>query len=676
MIQKKILLLLCASGLSISPAWGFSTDLSSLVRNCNTNSATTNAAIVVTATFTNGAGVVLRGFCYSEQIPSGLKVTVLGLSLNGQGVTNYTFESGLDSDVYPGCTPYRWVLEQPTGFIGNNPVPTNATVRIQYSITSPAIGSFNLQQFNWAGYNPANTNVSFGYSESSDAQSVSFVGTAPDTQAPTVPTNLSATAVSVSQVNLAWAAATDNVGVTGYRVFRNSSQIGTATATSFSDTGLAASTTYTYAVAAFDAAGNASAQSLSVSATTPAPPPPDTTPPTISITTPANGAVVAGTVPVSASAADNVGVAGVQFMVDGASLGAEVATAPYQVSWSTTSTSNGSHTVTARARDAAGNTATATATVVVSNTVPTVGLVCDWAMDDGTGTTAADSSGSGNPGTLVNGPTWTTGKINGALSFNGTNNYVSTPGIKLNGTRAVSVCLWVNRTYSKTGGHALFESTANFNNSTTGFGVFPDDVSTCSGGGMLVGLQGNAGYNLKCFAQPSSGVWHHLAVVLDKSQNAANEVNVYVDGVLQTAQAQPYSSANTNNFGTNPLYLMSRGGSQEFNAGVIDDFRVYSRALSASEIQQLYALGTAPLSGVNAALAVTQVPVTVSYKSPDNQVQFSFRGTPGHSYEIQWCPTLFGTWQSLATVNADASGQVVYEGPAPGGTAFFRVVLP
>ena len=96
-------------------------------------------------------------------------------ALNGQSVTNYTFESGLDSDVYPGCTPYRWVLELPAGFTENNPVPANATVRIQYSITSPTVGSFNLQQFNWAGYDPANTNASFGYSESSDAQLVSFV---------------------------------------------------------------------------------------------------------------------------------------------------------------------------------------------------------------------------------------------------------------------------------------------------------------------------------------------------------------------------------------------------------------------------------------------------------------------------------------------------------------------
>src|ERR1035437_6245868 len=168
MHQKTLSLMLCASGLSISAALGFSTDPSSLARNCGTTAATTNAPIVVTATFTNGAGLALRGFCFSEQIPSGLNVTMLGFTLNGQSVANYTFESGLDSDVYPGCTPYRWGLELPPGFSENNPVPVNASVQVQYSISSPAVGSFNLQQFSWAGYDPVSTNASFGYSESSD----------------------------------------------------------------------------------------------------------------------------------------------------------------------------------------------------------------------------------------------------------------------------------------------------------------------------------------------------------------------------------------------------------------------------------------------------------------------------------------------------------------------------
>src|SRR5206468_12630419 len=74
----------------------------------------------------------------------------------------------------------------------------------------------------------------------------------------------------------------------------------------------------------------------------------DTTPPSVSISAPASGATVSGSVTVSASASDNIGVAGVQFLVDGANLGAEDTSSPYSVSWNTTTVGNGSHTLTAR----------------------------------------------------------------------------------------------------------------------------------------------------------------------------------------------------------------------------------------------------------------------------------------------------------------------------------------
>jgi len=97
-------------------------------------------------------------------------------------------------------------------------------------------------------------------------------------------------------------------------------------------------------------------------------PPPDTTPPTVSISSPANGATVSGTITVAANASDNVGVAGVQFLLDGAALGAEDTAAPFAVSWNAATASSGSHTLTAIARDAAGNRATsAGVTVTVSN---------------------------------------------------------------------------------------------------------------------------------------------------------------------------------------------------------------------------------------------------------------------------------------------------------------------
>src|SRR3989442_564141 len=97
----------------------------------------------------------------------------------------------------------------------------------------------------------------------------------------------------------------------------------------------------------------------------------DTAPPTVAITAPSAGATVSGTITVSANASDDVGVAGVQFMLDGAPLGAEDTTAPYTVPWNTTGVVDGSHTLTAVARDFSSKTKTSAAvTVTVANTSP------------------------------------------------------------------------------------------------------------------------------------------------------------------------------------------------------------------------------------------------------------------------------------------------------------------
>ena len=94
----------------------------------------------------------------------------------------------------------------------------------------------------------------------------------------------------------------------------------------------------------------------------------DTTPPSVSVSSPVEGASLSGTITMTANAADNIGVVGVQFAIDGVNTGAEATTAPYSTPWNTLTATNGSHTVTAVARDAAGNTTTSAAvTVSVSN---------------------------------------------------------------------------------------------------------------------------------------------------------------------------------------------------------------------------------------------------------------------------------------------------------------------
>jgi hypothetical protein len=174
---------------------------------------------------------------------------------------------------------------------------------------------------------------------------------------------------------------------------------------------------------------------------------PDTTKPVVVITAPRDGDTVSGTLSVSANAVDDVAVAGVQFRLDGVALGAEDTSAPYSVSWNTTTAANGAHVLTAVARDTANNTAgSLSVNVVVLNTVAQIpaGLVAGYSFDAGSGTTATDSSGKGNTGTLAN-TTWTTsGKFGGALTFNGTSSQVNIPdNTTLDLTNGMTLAAWV-----------------------------------------------------------------------------------------------------------------------------------------------------------------------------------------------------------------------------------------
>jgi hypothetical protein len=166
----------------------------------------------------------------------------------------------------------------------------------------------------------------------------------------------------------------------------------TLTATLTPSAALANSTTYTArldtTIKAAD--GTALAAPVTWTFTTAAPPPaPDTTAPTATITAPSGGTVSA-TVTVTADAADDRGVAGVQFKLDGANLGAEDTTAPYSVLWNTGGVANGNHVLTAEARDAANNTGpSAQVTVDVQNTGPVPGTTTTRINSGGGALTAA-----------------------------------------------------------------------------------------------------------------------------------------------------------------------------------------------------------------------------------------------------------------------------------------------
>jgi uncharacterized lipoprotein YddW (UPF0748 family) len=148
-----------------------------------------------------------------------------------------------------------------------NGTPAVTSVQDQYSTTANQGGWFLV------GPNLPFAAGSVGYVEVSNyttsgglisADAAKFVRVSADTQAPTVPTGVNATAVSTTSMQVSWTASTDDTGVTGYRVFRNGSAVGTSTTTSYTDTGLIANTLYCYKVSAYDGVPNESAQSLAV----------------------------------------------------------------------------------------------------------------------------------------------------------------------------------------------------------------------------------------------------------------------------------------------------------------------------------------------------------------------------------------------------------------------------
>jgi hypothetical protein len=219
-----------------------------------------------------------------------------------------------------------------------------------------------------------------------------------DTSAPTVNITSHSSGATVGGTVTVSATASDNVGVTGVQFKLDGANLGAEdTAAPYSvswNTTTAGNGSHSLTAVARDAAGNRTTSApVTVTVLN------DTSAPTVSITSPSSGATVGGIIAVSAAASDNVGVAGVQFKLDGANLGGEDTSAPYSVSWNTTTASNGSHSLTTVARDAAGNRTTSapvTVTVLNDTSAPTVSITSPVSGATVSGTVTVSASASDN----------------------------------------------------------------------------------------------------------------------------------------------------------------------------------------------------------------------------------------------------------------------------------------
>jgi hypothetical protein len=366
----------------------------------------------------------------------------------------------------------------------------------------------------------------------------------------TVPTGLTATGVSNSQINLSWTSSTEPGGtIAGYDVYQNGVRVASTVGTSYADLGLIAGTSYAYTVAAYDASGMGSAQSAPISASTLSGIPPN--------------------------------------------------------------------------------------------------LVAYYNFNEGAGTVLHDSSGNGSNGTIA-GATWSaSGKYGGTLVFNGGTGYVIAPNANVGA--AMTLEAWVNPATIEEG----VVATENFTGASPGwFGLFDlgysgpqgDVVTGSSCCTNAVGRDGNIPL--------TSNVWTHLALTYD-----GTAVQLFIDGVQVGSQPQ----SGVIDTGSQPLHIGGDPHSTWGFTGMIDELRIYNRALSQTEIQN-----DMPGNG-NIGVTVAAAPATA-------QVQVdgvTYTGSQAFQWVVGSTHTLTAPSPQAVTYNS----QTIWTGWSNGAVAASQTIV-
>jgi hypothetical protein len=296
-----------------------------------------------------------------------------------------------------------------------------------------------------------------------------------------------------------------------------------------------------------------------------------TNPPSVAITSPGPASRISGDVVLTASANDDTGVAGVQFRLNGKPLGGEVLKAPYKLTWNTRQVASGTHTLTAIARDRDGNTTESTPMpVFVFNTIGRPGVIASYAFNEGSGAIVHDGTGNGHHGTIA-GATWAAnqGRFGHALAFTGTGmvSIASSIGLELNGPLTIEA--WV-RPDANTGQLTVV---AKEHAGEMAYALYANRVRGPTG---LIRVS-CAEIAAVGPAPLTIGQWTHLAMTYDGAfvrlyNNGAEIRRVAISGPLDV-------SGGTLRIGGSTLL-------GQYFKGLIDEVRIYNRALSAAEIQQ------------------------------------------------------------------------------------------
>ena len=238
------------------------------------------------------------------------------------------------------------------------------------------------------------------------------------------------------------------------------------------------------------------------------------------------------------------------------------------------------------------------ATIMCIVVVPTVSadptdyLVAYWKFDEGSGNTAYDSA-SDNDGTIY-GATWTTdGKVGGALSFDGTGDYIyaaNEENFDFDYDDAFTLEAWF-----KTSSNACINIISKWDSTPSHIGYQLIKHASTYGNVIYFFLTNTyampGGNQIRCWGTTdvADGVWHHVAVTYDGSGSLSG-VNIYVDGNSETlsSTADTVSDTTTND---NPLQISGREGNNYAFIGCIDEVAIYNSELSEDEIDYHYCLG-------------------------------------------------------------------------------------
>ena len=200
------------------------------------------------------------------------------------------------------------------------------------------------------------------------------------------------------------------------------------------------------------------------------------------------------------------------------------------------------------------------------------GLVASWHFDEGSGTTAYDSSGNDRDGTIY-GATWIDGKFGKALNFDGTDDYVS-DGSNIN-VNALSVECWVNPAEWNYYDRIVQRA----NGDGKGFALRISPYNSF----MFQVKQYSTDFNIKYTSGLAANTWYHVVGTWDG--NTANQPKIYVN-------ADEGADTFTDNAGDGGGTILEIGrranAAQNYFNGIIDEVRIYNRALTPEEVSDLY----------------------------------------------------------------------------------------